>query len=69
MPHGCWRCTFAIEEQDVPNVITTPAAVTAAIEVAFKALSDAGATVIDLDAAGFVFTPAAELSCIYTYFG
>ncbi|TLY58536.1 MAG: amidase [Gammaproteobacteria bacterium] len=39
--------------------VTTPAPVTAAIEAAFKALSDAGATVIDLDAAGFTFTPAA----------
>jgi len=38
--------------------VTTPAAVTAAIEAAFKALGDAGATVIDLDAAGFSFTPA-----------
>jgi amidase len=38
--------------------VTTPAAVTDAIEAAFKALSDAGATVIDLDAAGFSFTPA-----------
>ena len=39
--------------------VTTPAPVTAAIEAAFKALSDAGATVIDLDAAGFTFAPAA----------
>ena len=39
--------------------VTTPGPVTAAIEAAFKALSDAGATVIDLDAAGFTFTPAA----------
>jgi amidase len=38
--------------------VTTPASVTAAVEAAFKALSDAGATVIDLDAAGFTFTPA-----------
>jgi amidase len=38
--------------------VATPAPVTAAIEAAFKALSDAGATVIDLDAAGFAFTPA-----------
>jgi amidase len=38
--------------------VTTPVAVTAAIEAAFKALSDAGATVIDLDAEGFSFTPA-----------
>ncbi len=40
-------------------LVPTPAPVTAAIEAAFKALSDAGATVIDLDAAGFTFTPAA----------
>jgi amidase len=39
--------------------VTTPAPVTAAIEAAFKALSDAGAAVVDLDAAGFTFTPAA----------
>src|SRR5205807_6073739 len=39
--------------------VTTPAPVTAAVEAAFKALSNAGATVIDLDAAGFSFTPAA----------
>ena len=51
----------------VPNVITTPTAVTAAIEAAFKALSDAGATVIDLDAAGFVFTPAAGESGVLFY--
>jgi amidase len=38
--------------------VTTPAEVTAAIEAAFKALSDAGATVIDLDKAGFTFAPA-----------
>jgi amidase len=38
--------------------VTTPAAVTAAVEAAFKALTDAGATVIDLDAAGFTFAPA-----------
>jgi len=38
--------------------VPTPAAVTAAIEAAFKSLSDAGAIVIDLDAAGFTFVPA-----------
>ncbi len=38
--------------------VTTPAVVTAAIEAAFKALADAGATVIDLDAAGVTLTPA-----------
>src|SRR6059058_2328983 len=37
-----------------PNV-PTPAPVTAAIENAFAALTAAGATVIDLDAAGFTF--------------
>jgi amidase len=42
-----------------PTFVATPTPVTAAIEAAFKALSDAGATVIDLDAAGFTFTPAA----------
>ncbi|HEY4970024.1 MAG TPA: amidase family protein [Steroidobacteraceae bacterium] len=47
--------------------VTTPAAVTAAIEAAFKALSDAGATVIDLDAAGFTFTPAAGETGVLLY--
>jgi amidase len=40
-----------------PNV-PTPAPVLAAIEAAFQALTDAGATVIDLDAAGFTFASA-----------
>src|SRR5450755_1753676 len=47
--------------------VTTPAPVTAAIEAAFKALSDAGATVIDLDAAGFTFTPAAGETGVLLY--
>jgi len=47
--------------------VTTPAAVTAAIEAAFKALSDAGATVVDLDAAGFTFTPAAGETGVLLY--
>jgi amidase len=47
--------------------VTTPAPVTAAIEAAFKALSDAGATVIDLDAAGFIFTPAAGETGVLLY--
>jgi amidase len=38
--------------------VTTPAPVTAAIEAAFAALTAAGATVIDLDAAGFTFVSA-----------
>lgn len=36
--------------------VPTPVPVMMAIEAAFEALSDAGATVIDLDAAGFTFT-------------
>ena len=47
--------------------VTTPTAVTAAIEAAFKALTDAGATVIDLDAAGFTFTPAAGETGVLLY--
>jgi amidase len=47
--------------------VTTPAPVTAAIEAAFKALGDAGATVIDLDAAGFTFTPAAGETGVLLY--
>jgi amidase len=35
--------------------VTTPQPVVAAFEAAFKALTNAGATVIDLDAAGFTF--------------
>jgi amidase len=38
--------------------VPTPQPVTEAIEAAFAALSAAGATVIDLDAAGFTFAPA-----------
>jgi amidase len=38
--------------------VTTPAEVTTAVEAAFTALTNAGATVIDLDAAGFTFPPA-----------
>jgi amidase len=41
-----------------PPLVATPQRVLNAIEAAFKVLSDAGATVIDLDAAGFTFTPA-----------
>ena len=38
--------------------VTTPPRVTAAIEAAFQELAAAGATLIDLDAAGFTFAPA-----------
>jgi amidase len=47
--------------------VTTPAAVTAAIEAAFKALSDAGAIVFDLDKAGFTFTPASGETGVLLY--
>jgi amidase len=47
--------------------VTTPAPVTAAIEAAFQALTDAGATVIDLDKAGFTFTPASGETGILLY--
>jgi len=50
-----------------PTFVATPAPVTAAIEAAFKALSDAGATVIDLDAAGFTFIPAAGETGVLLY--
>jgi amidase len=60
-PNGLKGATIGITRVGLKGFtnVTTPAAVTAAIEAAFKALSDAGATVIDLDAAGFTFTPAA----------
>jgi amidase len=38
--------------------VTTPTSVTTAVEAAFSALTTAGATVIDLDAAGFTFPSA-----------
>ena len=41
-----------------PTFVATPQPVLDAIEASFKALSDAGATVVDLDAQGFTFTPA-----------
>ncbi len=47
--------------------VTTPPAVTAALEAAFKALSDAGATLIDLDAAGFSFVPASAETGVLLY--
>ena len=50
-----------------PTFVATPQPVLDAIEAAFKALSDAGATVIDLDAAGFTFTPANGESGVLFY--
>jgi len=54
-PNGLKGARIGITRTSL-NGLTAP--VTAAIEAAFKALSDAGATVIDLDKAGFTFTPA-----------
>jgi amidase len=50
-----------------PTFVATPQPVLNAIEAAFKALSDAGATVVDLDAAGFTFTPAAGETGVLLY--
>src|SRR5437016_874847 len=60
-PHGLRGARIGITRVGLKGFtnVTTPAPVTAAIEAAFKVLSDAGATVIDLDAAGFTFAPAA----------
>ncbi len=59
-PNGLKGARIGITRAGLSGItnVTTPAAVTAAIEAAFKALSTAGATVIDLDKAGFTFTPA-----------
>src|ERR1700730_6858088 len=68
-PHGLKGARIGITRvglQGFTNV-TTPAPVTAAIEAAFQALTDAGATVIDLDAAGFTFTPASGETGILLY--
>jgi amidase len=47
--------------------VFTPASVTAAIEAAFAALTTAGATVVDLDAAGFSFPPADGETLVLVY--
>jgi amidase len=68
-PHGLQGARIGITRVGLSGFtnVTTPAAVTAAIEAAFKVLSDAGATVIDLDAAGFTFTPAAGETGVLLY--
>ena len=50
-----------------PFYFATPPNVLAAIDAAFQKLTDAGATVIDLDAAGVVFTPAFGESGVLFY--
>ena len=60
-PHGLTGKTLGLTRAGLngfdPN-FATPQPVVDAVEAAFKALSDAGATVIDLDAAGFTFATA-----------
>jgi amidase len=50
-----------------PNFVATPQPVLDAFEEAVEALQDAGATVIDLDAAGFTFSPADGETFILLY--
>ena len=60
-PHGLRGARIGITRAGLNGfdpLVPTPAPVHDAIEAAFQALSDAGATVIDLDAAGFTFVPA-----------
>src|ERR1700736_4034905 len=59
-PHGLKGAKIGITRMGLQGFtnVTTPAPVTAAIEAAFQALTDAGAIVIDLDAAKFTFAPA-----------
>jgi len=56
-PHGLMGKTLGVTRVGLSGFtnVSTPQRVTDAVEAAFKALSDAGATVIDLDAAGFTF--------------
>jgi amidase len=59
-PNGLQGATIGITRVGLNGFtnVTTPAPVTAAVEAAFAALTAAGATVIDLDAQGFTFSPA-----------
>jgi amidase len=57
-PHGLQGARLGLTRLGLLGfdpLVVTPVPVQDAYEAAFKALSDAGATVIDLDAAGFVF--------------
>src|SRR5712692_3478189 len=58
-PNGLQGATLGITRQGLNGFdpfVPTPAPVTAAVEAAFQALTDAGATVIDLDALGYNFS-------------
>jgi amidase len=59
-PHGLQGATIGLTRVGLDGFtnVTTPQPVTDAIEAAFTALTDAGATVVDLDAAGFTFASA-----------
>jgi len=56
-PNGLKGAVLGITRQGLNGFtnVTTPAPVTAAVEAAFKALTDAGATLVDLDALGYNF--------------
>src|SRR5436305_1288765 len=58
-PNGLQGAVVGITRQGLNGFdpdVPTPAVVTDAVEAAFKALTDAGATVIDLDALGYDFS-------------
>jgi amidase len=57
-PNGLKGAVLGITRQGLNGFtnVTTPAPVTAAVEAAFKALTDAGATLVDLDALGYNFS-------------
>jgi amidase len=59
-PHGLQGARIGLTRAGLAGVtnVTTPQPVTDAIEAAFANLTAAGATVIDLDAAGFTFATA-----------
>ena len=57
-PNGLKGAVLGITRQGLNGFdpfVPTPAPVTAAVEAAFKALTDAGATLVDLDALGYNF--------------
>jgi amidase len=58
-PNGLKGAVLGITRQGLngfDSFVPTPAPVTAAVEAAFKALTDAGATLVDLDALGYNFS-------------